>query len=627
MFRNFYLILFLILISLNFSCQYIKLSSKTAQEAQEPVTNSEKNIGKLDEFIDEPNKNNEVIELSQEFYHNAIYKMDNDDLSGAITDFDTALHMLKGCDLSEDQKKVADEIIEDIFNQLVTIISDKNKDWENSTDVKPDDFQTFSQNEDGSDIFNSDQFSANILGIDDSFDLPVDVNHTVLYFLSHYSMEFQSSFQKAIERSAIYLPHIKEIFKEKELPLDLSYLPLIESAFKVKALSRARASGLWQFMSWTGRKYGLKRNSFIDERYDPFKSTVAACNYLKDLYALFNDWYLALASYNLGENKILYASKKTGITNFWELSKTRYIPRETREFVPRFLAALIIAKNPEKFGIKKPESRPLQFDTIEVKKPVSLHLMAKHCKTSLKELKSLNPELRTSSTPPNIDSYILRIPEGKKDIFLAKYQELESRGLLSEYKHHVRRGETLSSIAQRYKVPISSLIEANSIKNPHRIKVNSYLRIPSYSGEYKYKTQKPLSSKIENSNTDFIDYKIKPGDTIYDIAIAFNSNVSSIKHFNNIRYNNIIYPGKILKIPTNPKSESKSDKSIKTVDGVSSEFKEDVIVYVIESGDTMYEIAKKFNCSVNDIKRWNSIANKRYIYPGDKLYIHKISHQ
>jgi len=622
-FRTFFLWIFIPLVIANSSCNYFYLTSKS----RGGTIPEEKKLSNYDSSLVEATgenneRSNEIIEHSQELYQSALYKMENDDLSGAIADFDTAFNLLTGCELDEDQRKVAEEIYQDIFNQLVTIISSKvNLENGEDADTRPDDFRAlYKEGENGFDLLISREFKDKILGIDKSFDLPVVVNTRVLFYLSHFSGEYHDTIQKALNRGARYLPYIKEIFREKGLPLDLSYLPLIESAFKVKARSPARASGLWQFISWTGKKYGLKRNSFIDERYDPFKSTRAACDYLAELYSMFNDWYLALASYNLGENKILYAIRKTGKRDFWELSKTKYLPRETKEFVPRFLAALIIAKNPEKFGFEKPTTEPMTFDLVEIDQPVSLPLLSKHCKIPIQNLKELNPELRTNSTPLNSSSYYLRVPKGKKEFFLSKYGELKERGLLSQFKHRVRKGETLSSIAKRYNVSLSALIEVNSIRNPHRIRANRYLTIPAYDG-YTRAGGKYFTNKASLSDTDFITYKIKRGDTIYEIAQLFQTDVKSIKFYNNIR-NNLIFPGDVLKIPTNEVKTQKKEETFLTSDTINDK---GVIVYEIKTGDSIYTIARKFNCSVSDIKKWNSIANKKYIYPGEKLYIYSPS--
>ncbi|MBU1626409.1 LysM peptidoglycan-binding domain-containing protein [bacterium] len=620
--KKFYILTLLILISHCISCSHIQIPFKSEKKASEAARRlQEREALEREIRLKELDQNNENIELSQEFYQNAIYKMENDDLAGALSDFDAAFQVLRGCEFDESKKEIERELYGDIFNQLVSIIyTTAGKDWQTGEDIKPDDFLIFTEDdEDSAELFSNSGLKEKLVGLDQTFDIPVEINSKVLFFLAHFTNEYRQSIQKALDRSAQYLPYMIEIFQDNGMPLDLCYLPIIESAFKVKAVSRAQASGLWQFMSFTGKKYGLTSNSFIDERFDPFKSTIAACDYLKELYSMFNDWYLALASYNVGENKVMFTVKTTGVDNYWEMSKTKYLPRETKEYVPRFLAALIIAKNPEKFGFTKPPPNPLKYDIVDLEKPLSLHLISKHCDVSIEELRQLNPELKTNSTPSNMSSYSLRIPEGKKDIFLAKYKELEKRGLLSQLKHHVKNGETLSSIARQYNVSISALIESNSIDNPHRISANKYLTIPSYGSEryspddYEYKG----SSK----KTEYMNYKVKPGDSIYKIALAHKTDVETIMKFNNLKQGKLIHPGDFIKIPTYYKNKpTKSEILQKNIS-----YQNDQIIYEVKSGDSLYTISKKFECTVDDIKKWNSITGKKILYPGDKLYIENLS--
>jgi membrane-bound lytic murein transglycosylase D len=571
----------------------------------------------------------EIIDISQEYFENAIYKIQNDDPKGAVDDLETAFFMLSDCEFPSDQKMLAKEITEDIVNQLASLLYNKLElNEEGDSDSGSVNYSNLtSKSSNILDFLTTGKVNEKMLGIDKSFNIPVEVNERVLYFISSFANDSHNIIQSALDRSEQYIPHLKNIFAEKDLPTDLCYLPIVESAFKVKALSTARASGLWQFMVGTGSRYGLERNSFVDERFDPIKSTIAASEYLQELYAMFNDWYLALASYNVGENKIIYAIKQTGITDFWELSKTNYLPNETKDFVPRFLASLLIAKNPEKFGFNKPSAGPLTYEYVELNKPISLKLVARYCDIPLEDLKHLNPELRTDSTPPNISSYELRLPIGKKEVFLARYDELKDRGYLSQFKHKVEKGETLNSIAKRYNITLSSLIEANGIKNTRNLKVNRTLVIPTWAGEYS--EEKDSTKKEKKKTTEFIVHKVRNGDTLYKIALKYNVDVNSINIYNNIKQDSLLYPGKILKIPTNqanaivgPKEDNSSDDSSDSSDNSTDNQKEGTIIYEVKHGDSYYSIAKKFNCSTEDLKKWNNIKSKKYIHPGDKLYIY-----
>jgi membrane-bound lytic murein transglycosylase D len=219
---------------------------------------------------------------------------------------------------------------------------------------------------------------------------------------------------------------MRNLLRENGLPEDLVYMALIESGFNPYAYSRRKASGPWQFIYLTGKKYGLKLNYWIDERRDPEKSTIAAAKYLKDLYDLFECWYLAAAGYNAGEGKIMNAIKRYRTEDFWELTKYRYLKKETKDYVPQMIAAALIAKEPEIYGFTDIEYQdPLRYEKVNVPEVTDLRLIAKACEISLGELKDLNPELLRWCTPPNYSDYEIKIPFGKKELFLQNFGALQ----------------------------------------------------------------------------------------------------------------------------------------------------------------------------------------------------------
>jgi hypothetical protein len=246
------------------------------------------------------------------------------------------------------------------------------------------------------------------------YDVPVVVNDSVESFIRYFQTRGRRSFEKWLERSAAYLPLVKRILRQVGMPEDLAYLALIESGFNPLAKSRKKAVGIWQFMHWTGKNYGLRVDWWIDERRDPEKATMAAASYLKNLHERFDSWYLAAAGYNGGEGRIIRALKKYGTEDFWELaSRRRALKKETKNYIPKYLAAMIIAKNPEKYGFYKLDYLgPLAYDRVKVAEATDLKVLAKAAGTTVKELKRLNPELNGWFTPPDYPDYELKIPPG-----------------------------------------------------------------------------------------------------------------------------------------------------------------------------------------------------------------------
>jgi len=257
-------------------------------------------------------------------------------------------------------------------------------------------------------------------------DIPLTLNSKVEYFITYFQTSGREAFARWLSRSERYIPMMKRVLRNEKLPEDLVYLAMIESGFSPHAYSVASAVGPWQFMSGTGKRYALRIDQWIDERRDPFKSTVAAAMYLKELYGLFNkDWYLAAAGYNAGENKILRAIEMYNSKDFWQLAKGSYLKRETRDYVPKLLAAAIIAKDPAKYGFADVAYlTPIELDTIIIPSRTDLELVAKICDVPYQTVRDLNPELRRWCTPPDYPKYELKIPKGKKSLFEAEYAKI-----------------------------------------------------------------------------------------------------------------------------------------------------------------------------------------------------------
>jgi len=298
-------------------------------------------------------------------------------------------------------------------------------------------------------------------------------------FIECFQTTARERFVTWLGRSQKYIPLMKNLFRAHGLPEDLVYIALIESGFDPYAYSRSKASGPWQFIYWTGKKYGLKVNWWVDERRDPEKSTLAAAKYLKDLHERFECWYLAAAGYNAGEYKIINAMKRYRTVDFWKLAEYRYLKRETKNYVPQMIAAALIAKDPKRYGFTDVEyQEPLRYEKVKVPELTGLSLVAKVCETSVEEIKNLNPELQRGVTPPSENAYEIKIPFGKKDFFLKNFEVLQPLEKFQFKTHLVKTGETLSGIARQYWVDLEPFLELNHLKRTSRISKGMTLLIP-----------------------------------------------------------------------------------------------------------------------------------------------------
>ena len=310
-----------------------------------------------------------------------------------------------------------------------------------------------------------------------SYNVPIVMDPSVQAHIHYFNTAIHDRFEQWLLRLSRYRPLVDPIFMEFHLPSDLVYLSLVESGFNPHAYSRAKATGPWQFMKGTAKAYGLRVDHYVDERRDPIKSTVAAARYLRDLYDLFGDWPLAMAAYNAGEGKVLRALQKAKAESFSEISKTRLIRRETKEYVPRFMAATIISRNPDRYGFSQESAEPHQFDEAIVTRPVHFRAIANVTGIPYEELRLLNPELRRDATPPGDETYHLKVPVGTK----MKVEQLLDR--IPTYKfpprpakaqfvaagpshwYKVRMGDTLKKVSKRFHVPLKTLKTKNNLSD------------------------------------------------------------------------------------------------------------------------------------------------------------------
>ncbi len=361
------------------------------------------------------------------------------------------------------------------------------------------------------------------------------LNPSVERKIRYFQTVIPDRFQEWLDRFQKYKPVVEQIFAELGLPQELVYLSVIESGFNPRAYSRARAAGPWQFMKGTGSTYGLRVNWYLDERRDPIKSSVAAAQHLRDLYDRFGSWPLALAAYNAGTGKISRAIKKSGTRDYWKIRRTRYIRRETREYVPKFMAATIIATNPTLFGFRIGTTDDVhEYDEVLLKDTIHLRTVAKKAGVAFEDLRHLNPELRRSITPPQKEGYFLKVPVGMG------YHVENVRDELKQWTqpppqanwYRVRSGDSLSVIARRFNMNVGKLKGLNNLSG-NLIHVGQRLRVsegaqPSKDGDAQW-------------------YRVRRGDSLWTIAKRFSVSVRDLKVLNNLR-SSVIQAGRMLMV-------------------------------------------------------------------------------
>jgi membrane-bound lytic murein transglycosylase D len=385
-------------------------------------------------------------------------------------------------------------------------------------------------------------------------DIDIPLNERVLAYVELFTGRLKGYLEDGLSRGARFLPMIQDVFRAEGLPMDLAYVPLVESAFKPNALSRANAKGIWQFMSGTGIENGLRHDWYIDERADPEKATRAAAKYLKTLYGMFGDWHLALASYNGGPGRVQTAMKRSQKDNFWDLSaSSRYLPRETRDYVPLILAAVIIARNPAQYGMNVQPLESPSIETITLPKATDLRRVAEWIGIPVQDLQDLNPELRRWTTPVRMDEYDLKIPSGRADAVKARLAEATPDDFASLNYLTVRSGETLLSIARKLNVSRTDLAEANYLSTTARLSVGQQLVIPRAptlllaaragnplpAAESRsvdaVAASNVIAPKPERAAQVPVVHRVKAGETLASIARLYSTTVGSLMQWNHLK--------------------------------------------------------------------------------------------
>ena len=414
---------------------------------------------------------------------------------------------------------------------------------------------------------------------------------------------------RVAERAEPYLYHIVEQIEQRNMPMEIALLPVIESAFQAHAYSSARAAGLWQFIPGTGKLYGLQQNWWYDGRRDVVASTSAALDYLQKLHDDFGDWQLALAAYNCGEGCVARAIRrnvKAGKdTDFWSLK----LPRETSAYVPKLMAIAQLIGQPEQYQITlKPIANEPYFNVVNVKGQIDLSVAAEWAELEIEQLHQLNPGFNQWATAPD-GPHRLVIPIEKTDIFIQGLAVLPAEKQVQWARYKIKSGDSLGGIAQQYKVAVSAIKKANGIKGTN-IRAGKYLLIPVAPGKSGTAPLPASQSLASNQSTsqkgDKKTYTVKQGDSWWDIAQLYKVSVKKLTAWNNKVPSDYLQPGQKLVVWSQEKSVASND----TVRSVN---------YKIRSGDSLWTISQKFKVTINDVRQWNGLNKKAILQPGQNL--------
>lgn len=450
--------------------------------------------------------------------------------------------------------------------------------------------------------------------------VPVVMNERVQWWINYFTGRGRERFQRHLDRADSYMETVKPLLIENGVPSDLHYLALIESGFVTSARSRVGAQGIWQFMRATGRRYGLTVNRVIDERRDPIRATQAAAEYLTDLRNVFNDWYLAFAAYNCGEGRVLRAIVKGKTRDFWELSEKKLLPKETRHYVPKFLAAMLIAKSREKYDFASNEIEKVPAASgVDV--PSSLHIsdVARASGLAQETLEKLNPHLLLKRIPGGGSAYTLWVPAEAaqtvaqiNDRLYERQQENIRAGIDKQGVdwHEVKRGDSLSRISRLYGVSVKELKDLNGLKS-NRISVGQKLKLAGVSPAEVVRSARPSASTVASAGDQTV-HVVRKGESLYLIARKYGMSIPELKKMNGLSRARIM-PGKRLKVT---KASVTSGPTVAANDVGQAE----VIFYRVRSGDSLHKIARKFGASTSELKRLNDLE-RNVIYAGQLIRV------
>lgn len=400
--------------------------------------------------------------------------------------------------------------------------------------------------------------------------IPVEVNSMVDKWIEYFQGRGRRHMERYLARSTRYEKLMKKVLRDNGVPEDLFYIALIESGFSSQAVSHASAVGYWQFIRGTGKRYGLEISKLVDERRDPVLATQAASEYFRGLYSVFGSWYLAMASYNVGENRVKKEVMKHETRDFWELARKNRFPKETINYIPKFIAAKLIGKDPVKYGFEGIDFLPaIEYDTVSLPQAVNLRVMAEKMSLNYEDFKALNPRFKGEVAPMNGDRLDLRIPRGQRDLALQMAKEsvaekLEYVADVDTQSYKIRRGDNLSTVARRFRTTVAYLRDLNDIPKGKRLKVGTLLYVPDRT-PLRERRERGSTAKKESASHSVAASEpvaggevtagaarfhiVQSGDSLFTIAKRYGTSVAELSRLNNLRRGKVLKVGAKIKLP------------------------------------------------------------------------------